>query len=35
MDLDAVTVEFDFVDPAFAGWHLIDRDGECCSMKPG
>ncbi len=25
VDLDAVAVEFDFMDPTGAGWHLLDR----------
>jgi len=28
MDLNPVTVELDFVNPALSGWHLLDRGGQ-------
>ena len=35
VDLDAVAVELDLVDPALAGRHLLDRRASAGSMKPG
>jgi hypothetical protein len=29
MDLDTVAIEFDLVNLASAGWHLLDRSRQC------
>jgi hypothetical protein len=35
MDLHAVSVELDLMNPAGAGWHLRIEDAKAGSMKPG